>query len=607
MGRGINIGNVLSAPKEGNWAPVLTETYLEDVKNAGFKTVRIPIDFFGSRTSGNTSIYSKLQNTSLDYTGNPADYIVNSSYLDRIEEVIQWALNQQLIVILDFHGNDLKSEFLYSFSDKEKWQDYYSHPTSGRRKADNEKFRAIWTQIANRFKEYPDNLIFEVINEPYFWISDLEMDVLNKDIIAIVRNSGSKNTTRNIIITGGSKNAFEAPLQIGSEVLNSDNHLIATFHYYHPRAFTASSEQGNNDFDWGTNDDKAQIDADFGLVKNWSVSNNIPVLLGEFGADNELGYNYFNKKFSSFGGPDKISRKEFHRYIAQKAIDLGFSFTAWDAGDRAGKSIYLVTDRTWVEDVKNALLGINNTNCLHTTLIKNADIECGATSSWNLSLQGSTLASIGEASLIDTKSNTSLKVEVTNEGSNFNQIIIKNETITSTEFSGKTYNFSTYAKGSADNQQFRIRINTISDGITTYNASSIFNLKSTSYEKFDFEFTIPENTTSIEFQLLCGKTKGTYFFDDFSESEKTLSASEFTENTNYLKIYPNPIKDFIHISTNKQLKKLTLYDINGKNFTVNHVENTVNLSNFSQGLYFLKTEFSDNTSKTSKILITNNQ
>lgn len=357
MGRGINIGNVLSAPVEGNWAPALTESYIEDVAAVGFKTVRIPIDFFGARTSGDTANYSKVSGTSSSYNGSLSDYTVSSSYLDRIEEVINWSLNQGLITILDFHGSKLKSEFTYTFSAKDKWSAYYTHPTSAKRAADNQKFRAIWTQIANRFKDYSDNLIFEVINEPYFWLSDNEMDVLNADIISIVRNSGSKNTDRNIIITGGSKNSYEAPLQIGNHIINSDDNLIATFHYYWPRAFTASSEESNNDFNWGSTQDQQDIDTNFDYVSTWSINNNIPVFLGEFGADNEGGYNYVSETYGDFGGPTETSRNEFHKYLAEKAIALNFSFAAWDAGDKSNKTIYKVTDRSWVVGVRNALLG----------------------------------------------------------------------------------------------------------------------------------------------------------------------------------------------------------------------------------------------------------
>ncbi|QTD38517.1 cellulase family glycosylhydrolase [Polaribacter batillariae] len=201
MGRGINIGNVLSAPVEGNWAPVLQRTYIQDVATAGFTNVRIPMDFFGSRTSGDTSIYSKSANTSASYTGTSKDYVVNASYLDRIETVINWALNENLIVILDFHGAKLKEEFLDTFDASYK-PALYTHPTSAKRVADNQKFRAIWTQISERFKDYSYNLLFEIVNEPYFRMFATEMNVLNTDIINIIRNSGNNNVARNIIITG---------------------------------------------------------------------------------------------------------------------------------------------------------------------------------------------------------------------------------------------------------------------------------------------------------------------------------------------------------------------------------------------------------------------
>lgn len=359
MGRGINAGNVMSAPVEGNWAPAFTESYFSDIKDAGFTTVRIPMDFFGDRTSGDTTGYSKDENTESEFTNNPITFTVSPAYLDRVEQVINWALSYDLITILDFHGADLKSEFLDTF-DQTYAPELYTHPTSAKRAADNEKFRSIWSQIANRLKDYSHNLVFEVVNEPYFRLEASEMDTLNSDIISIIRGTGHNNTDRNIIITGGGKNSWEAPLQIDPGLLASDDNLIATFHYYLPRAFTASSSEDLTDYDWGTPEDKLQIDTDFSAVQSWATTNNIPVFLGEFGADNEGGYNYDTQTYGAFGGPENASRVEYHRYLAQKAIDLGFSFTAWDAGHKSNKTIYIVSDRTWVEDVKNALLGITS-------------------------------------------------------------------------------------------------------------------------------------------------------------------------------------------------------------------------------------------------------
>ena len=210
MGRGINLGNVLSAPIEGNWAGAATEQYFIDVANAGFTNVRIPMDFFGTRTSGNNAVYSANANT--NFTGSRSDYIVSSTYLNRIEQVIQWGLDNDLIIILDFHGATLKSEFIYTFDTDET---EYTHPTSAKRAADLTKFYAIWEQISNRFKDYSDDLVFEVINEPYFHISASEMDEINTEVISIIRASGGNNSTRKIVITGGSQNSFRAITTIG--------------------------------------------------------------------------------------------------------------------------------------------------------------------------------------------------------------------------------------------------------------------------------------------------------------------------------------------------------------------------------------------------------
>ncbi|MDB9720633.1 cellulase family glycosylhydrolase [Winogradskyella sp.] len=362
MGRGINIGNVLTAPVEGDWAAPLQETYIQDIAAAGFSTVRIPMDFFGLRASGDTSVYSKNAGTASSYNGTPSDYIVSSIYLDRIEEVISWALNNNLVVILDVHGSTLKEEFLYTFSPKPEHAAYYTNPTSAKRAADNEKFRAIWSAIANRFKDYDYNLLFEVINEPYFFLTDIEMDALNTDIINIIRSTGNNNADRNIIITGGSENAYLAPLQISPSVINSDDNLIATFHYYLPREFTASGEAAHNDYDWGTSADKAEVDNHFEVVQSWSQSNNIPVLLGEFGVDNEGGYNYETNTYGDFGGPENESRIAYYSYLGQKAIDLGFAYTVWDAGRKSNKTIYIENTRTWVNDILDALLDVNTIN-----------------------------------------------------------------------------------------------------------------------------------------------------------------------------------------------------------------------------------------------------
>ncbi|NQY30597.1 MAG: cellulase family glycosylhydrolase, partial [Flavobacteriaceae bacterium] len=98
MGRGLNIGNVLSAPTEGAWSPAIEQQYFIDVATAGFTNVRIPIDFYGVHTTGDTTGYATNNGTSGSYTGSSADYVVDPAYLNRLEEIIGWGLDEGLVI-----------------------------------------------------------------------------------------------------------------------------------------------------------------------------------------------------------------------------------------------------------------------------------------------------------------------------------------------------------------------------------------------------------------------------------------------------------------------------------------------------------------------------
>ena len=627
MGRGLNLGNVLSAPVEGNWAGAATEQYFIDVANAGFKNVRIPMDFFGTRTSGSNAGYSV--NASTSFTGSRSDYTVSSTYLNRIEQVIQWGLNQNLVIVLDFHGATLKSEFIYTFDSTES---SYTHPTSAKRAADLAKFYSIWEQIADRFKDYSDDLIFEVINEPYFHISASEMDEINAEVISIVRASGVNNSTRKIVVTGGSQNSFRAITTIGNQIINSDNYLIATFHYYLPFSFTKSSDYRYNDNNWGTNQDKNDVDDDFQTVANWANQFNPPVAvyLGEFTADNAYGYSYQtgdlhlvtannspNGNGYADGGPDLNSRYEYHAYLANAAISREFSFSAWDAGGEASKSIHLRKDSgltiydidyfcvdsynpksttkstviessLWVDDIKDALLGVERT-CNDSDVLKNMDFECGFDNKWSLFRQpnNNNKAALEDATCSNSLTGVSAaKISVFQSGA-IGSTILRNEEITNDgSFNNKRYNFSVYGKGSSQNLKFKMRVKYILNG-NQFTGSQDKTLQ-TSYPQapYTFSFDVPNGTTAIQFQLLCGQDIGTYYFDNFTVTQETLSKKTLTQNIN---VYPNPVSNKLYIQKDVSVVAASLYDINGKKITSwDGQKNEYDLSFLKNGIYFIK-------------------
>jgi endoglucanase len=638
MGRGINLGNVFSAPVEGNWSGIATEQYFQEVAQAGFTNVRIPIDFFGNRTTGSTTSFSSNENTT--FTGSRSDFVVSNSYLDRLETVIGWGLANNLVVVLDFHGATLKSEFIYTFDSAESV--YYTHPTSAKRAADLAKFYSIWEQISNRFKDYSDDLVFEVINEPYFHISEADMNEINSEVISIVRASGGNNTTRKIIITGGTKNSYEAITTISPQILNSDNYLIATFHYYRPFQFTKSSDFWYNDNSWGTAADINNISNEFDVVANWAAGFNpeAAVYLGEFGADNYYGYDYSkgdlkvistNPTGFSDGGPDPNSRVDFHGYVASAAIDRGFAFSAWDDGGKGSKTIHLRKDSgltvydfdafsidgfspkqtspstiietdLWVENIKDALLNtFSERACNDTEILKNMDFECGFDTNWSFQNLNTSQATFEDASYARRQGSHGAKISVT-QAANLNSVILSNLAISNVaSFQNKQLKFRVYGKGSTSGLQFKLRVKHQTNEATIISASSTFTLDTNySNNPYELTFDVPSGTSYIQLQLICGATAGTYYFDDFSVNQQVLGTKDFSKA---ITLYPNPVSNKLYIEEDVSVLTASLYNINGKKIkSWNGQKNQYDLSFLKNGIYFIEIVTENNLFCTKSII-----
>ena len=610
MGRGLNLGNVLSAPVEGNWSGAATEEYFQDVSDAGFKNVRIPIDFYGSRTSGSTANYSKEPNTSSNYNGSMGDYVVSSTYLDRVEQVINWGLSNNLVIILDFHGAELKSEFIFTFDSDDN---NYTNPTSAKRSADLDKFFSIWKQIAERFKNYSDDLIFDVINEPYFHMSDTEMDYLNSQVINIIRSTGELNETRKISITGGTRASYRAPTAISREILESDDYLIATFHYYRPFSFTKSEVFRFNDNSWGTDNDKSTLDQEFDTVLAWANSFNPPVAvyLGEFSASNYSGYSYQtgdlhivneNNPSSTYpqgtgysdGGPDPQSRVDYHGYIADAAISRGFSFSAWCGGGESTKTVHLrkdsglvtydfdyftvtsfvpkitspstvVEQSKWVDDVRDALLyGYQGVTCNDSDIVKNLDFECGFDNNWTLQTVGSVAAANYENALDNSRTGSSGGKISVSQSDAYNRVVLRNAIIDdSSFFDGKTIDVKFYAKTNNGGNKIKIRFKHFTSNGYQYTPSEAIELTNQyPNEPYEYEFVVPDNTSNLQLQVLFGQFTGEYFIDDFTvDVTNTLSSDEIKQNKISYIVNDN---NLILMNNSSDINFVKIFDINGK-------------------------------------------
>jgi endoglucanase len=294
MGKGINLGNTLEAPTEGQWAEATKAFYFDDFKKMGFQNVRIPTHWG-------------------KYTDEFSPYSINEKWLNRVEEVVDWALERGFIVILNAHH--------------EKWL------LEECSEANLQRFEAIWTQIAARFKDKSENLVFEIINEPYFELSPTQVDVINFRILPIIR---ATNPTRNVLITGGGKNATDAPQQMR---IPEDDYLIAYFHYYKPFKFTNK----NGDESWGTDKDKAIVKQHFDEVKAWAFDKNIPLYLGEFACSNR---------------PKRSERLAYYQYISELATERNIPFSVWENSmkGKADMGFYDRKKRTWDEEIVKVLM-----------------------------------------------------------------------------------------------------------------------------------------------------------------------------------------------------------------------------------------------------------
>ena len=587
MGRGINLGNVLSAPFEGDWAPAVEESYFEDIANVGFQSVRVPIRFDNQTTTLASVNYTDGNG---NYIGSPSDYTVNSTYLDRIEDVMGWALDKNLVAIIDVHGDHWFWESFDSSSTEYK--------TGNDRLAAIDRFKAIWTAIATRFQNSSEDLLFEIMNEAYFSMSASEVDDINTIMLSIIRQT---NPTRNVIVTGGGLNSWEAPSQMSSTFINSDNYLIATFHYYKPGAFTRSGEEDQTDNDWGTQTDKDSVDAHFNAVQSWAQSNGMAVLLGEFGADNVCGYDYENEICGDFGGPDTASRVAYHKYIAEAAISRGFCFTVWDAGHKSNKTIYNVSDRSWVVDIRNALLDVN---CISSQIIFNADIECGYNSEWSLFTQSTAVATYSNAEPANSRaSSTTMKVDVTSQGTDFNSVVLSNQVLDASNYIGETLRISCFAKASSATQDFKIRVKADVNGTDDFTSSPALNISNSQFEAFEFFYDVPLNASTLQVQVMVGNEVGSYYFDDFfvdgTSTVNNISTSWYVSmagDDNNNGISPTtPFRTFNEVKnnvqpgdtifvmgtyTNDSYNSSYTYSGNTNDSHIWHAENTIRINNF---------------------------
>lgn len=302
MGNGINLGNTLEAcdnnvgiktnaplSYETYWGqPKTTQAMIDGMKAAGFDTIRIPVAW--------------MTNATHLYEG---DYTIDAGYMDRVEEVVRYARKAGMYVIINDHWDG-------------GWYGMFGSESAETRALAMEAYKGMWQQIAERFRDYSDYLIFESANEelggrfdensPLYcsdsvvtYLTDDERYALTNEInqtfVDVVRATGGNNATRFLLIAGYSTNIdqtcddrFQMPKD------TADSKLMVSVHYYDPWSYCGASSAASAT-KWGKVSDYEYLDQQLAKMTKFTEAG-YGVVIGEYGAlpgsdglkDNMLAY-----------------------------------------------------------------------------------------------------------------------------------------------------------------------------------------------------------------------------------------------------------------------------------------------------------------------------
>lgn len=302
MGNGINLGNTLEAcdnnvgiktntplSYETHWGqPKTTQAMIDGMKAAGFDTIRIPVAW--------------MTNATHLYEG---DYTIDADYMDRVEEVVRYARKAGMYVIINDHWDG-------------GWYGMFGSESAETRALAMEAYKGMWQQIAERFRDYSDYVIFESANEelggrfdensPLYcsdsvvtYLTDDERYALTNEInqtfVDVVRATGGNNATRFLLIAGYSTDIDQTcddRFQMPKDTV--DSKLMVSVHYYDPWSYCGASSAVSAT-KWGKVSDYEYMDQQLAKMTKFTEAG-YGVVIGEYGAlpcsdglkDNTLAY-----------------------------------------------------------------------------------------------------------------------------------------------------------------------------------------------------------------------------------------------------------------------------------------------------------------------------
>lgn len=391
MEPGFNLGNSFDAvntntdeedKQELSWGnSAVTKEQIQYIKDQGFNSIRIPL-----------TLYRRISGKGTDDTTTKDDYIIDGAFLDKYAQVVNWALESDLYVMINVHHDSWI--WLNSWDGNVESDEYTM-------------FVRIWEQLAEKFKNYSNKVCFETINEPQFETDAVEkLYKINNAAYHTIRNSGGMNSRRMIVVptlnTNDSQDRCDALYnQITTEFKQNgqqDTNIIATFHYYCEWVYSANL--GKTRFDevlWNSTDadgneygytPRMAVDQAFDRVYNTFTKNGIGVVCGEYGL---LGH---DSQYPCLNNGEETKYLEYMNYVAK---EKGIALMLWDNGTNLR-----MIDRNklqWKDSEFEAIIQANRegrssyATGLDSTYLENGkqDVEIP------LTLNGNTLVSLSDS------------------------------------------------------------------------------------------------------------------------------------------------------------------------------------------------------------------
>lgn len=337
---GWNIGNTLEATGgETAWGnPKVTKALIDAVKASGFNAVRIPCSWN-------------------QYLANTATAQIKADWLNRVKEVVQYCVDNNMYVVVNIHWDG-------------GWLE--NNITEAKKVENNAKQKAFWEQIATSLRGFDEHLLFASANEPA--VEDAaQMAVLtsyHQTFIDAVRSTGGKNAYRTLVVQGPTTDIEKTnKLMLTLPTDKIANRMMVEVHYYSPWNFTGLTKDeswGKMFYYWGANyhsatdtsrnanwGEEADLEKNFKLMKTQFVDKGIPVLLGEFGAI---------RRTSLTGDALTLhlnSRAYYLKTVVKQAKANGLLPFYWDEGSSGDNSFGIINrSNNTVSDTKalNAMI-----------------------------------------------------------------------------------------------------------------------------------------------------------------------------------------------------------------------------------------------------------